>query len=325
MAGARCPILESPMNILHSIKELARGLSHISARLEATDHKLESLKALTAKTIINQIRQHGIYDCIHESEFKVYSQFGDDSIIQYLINNIEIESETFIEFGVENYTESNTRFLLINNNWKGLVIDGDGAKIAYIKNDSLYWQHELTAVHRFVNKDNINETIAGHGFSGEAGILSIDIDGNDYWIWASIEVVAPVIVIAEYNSVFGSQHAITIPYDATFNRAQAHSSNLFWGASLKALCLLADEKGYTFIGSNSNGNNAYFVRRDKIGRIKAQSLESGYVKSRFRESRDSAGRLTYLSGDERLKAIAEMTVYDVEKRALVKIKHLDAR
>jgi hypothetical protein len=312
------------MSILHSIKELARGLSNNSARLAATDNKVETLKVLAAKAIINQIKQHGIYDDIHETEFKVFSQFGDDGIIQYLINNIEIESETFIEFGVENYDESNTRFLLINNNWEGLVIDGDGDNIEYIKNDSIYWKQELTAIHRFVDRDNINEIIAGNGFEGEAGILSIDIDGNDYWIWESITAVSPAVVIIEYNSVFGINHAITIPYDAAFNRTQAHSSNLFWGASLKAMCLLAERKGYLFVGANSHGNNAYFVRKDKIGKIKPVSLEAGYVRSRFRESRDAHGRLTYLSGDERLKAIEDMTVYEVEKGATVKIKELDA-
>jgi hypothetical protein len=311
------------MKILGNVKELARRLSNISARVDATDHKIDQLKALAAKTLINQLKQHGPYDSIHDAEFKVYSQFGDDGIIQYLINNVEIESRTFIEFGVENYTEANTRFLLVNNNWRGLVIDGNERDIEYIKNDGIYWKYDLTAVHRFVDRDNINDLIAGHAFAGDAGLLSIDIDGNDYWVWEAVEAVAPAIVIIEYNSVFGIRRAITIPYAPDFNRTRAHPSNLFWGASLKALCLLGERKGYAFVGCNSNGNNAYFVRRDKIGRIKALSLESGYVQSRFRESRDAEGRLTYLSGDERLRAIAEMTVYDLEKGALAKIKELD--
>ncbi|HYY57173.1 MAG TPA: hypothetical protein VE842_07545, partial [Pyrinomonadaceae bacterium] len=260
----------------------------------------------------------------HDAEFKVFSQFGDDGIIQYLINNIEIEERTFIEFGVENYTESNTRFLLINNNWKGLVMDGSAAHIEYIKSDSIYWRHELTAVHGFIDKENVNGLISDNGFSGALGILSIDIDGNDYWIWECIREVEPAIVIIEYNSVFGKSRAITIPYDAAFNRTRAHPSNLYWGASLRAMCLLAEKKGYVFVGSNSSGNNAYFVRKDKLGPIRALDPESGYVKSRFRESLDEHGRLTYLSDAERLKAIEEMIVYDLEKESLVKIKSLDA-
>jgi len=294
-----------------------------SIKLANVSADIDDLKVLSAKTLINQIESHEI-DSMHKAEFRVFSQFGDDGIIQYLINQIDIEHQKFIEFGVENYTESNTRFLLINNNWTGLVMDGSKANIDFIKKDKIYWKYDLTAVHCFVDKDNINELIAENEFSGELGILSIDIDGNDYWIWSVLTVVNPIIVIVEYNSVFGDKHAITIPYDPTFNRAAAHSTWLFWGCSLKALCLLADKKGYAFVGSNSNGNNAYFVRKDKLCGLRPLKAESGYVKSKFRESRDTEGRLSYLRGDRRLKAINDMVVYDVEKNMLVKIEALEA-
>lgn len=284
--------------------------------------RIDDLIILSAKIIINQYRLHGIYDNIHESEFKVFSQFGDDGIIQYLINNIEIENKKFIEFGVENYNESNTRFLLINNNWKGLVIDGNEENIDYIRHDPIYWKYDLTAVHCFIDKGNINKVIYDCNFSGKIGVLSIDIDGNDYWIWESINVVDPIIVIIEYNSIFGKKHAITIPYNPTFNRTKAHYSNLYYGCSLKALYLLAEKKGYVFVGSNSNGNNAYFIRKDKIGNIKSVDIESGYVMSRFRESRYPKGHLSYVSGDERLKIIEDMLIYDIEKDILTKIKDL---
>ncbi len=291
-------------------------------RILSINDNINDAKILSAKSIINQIKLNGIYDNIQESEFKVFSQFGDDGIIQYLINNIDIENKIFVEFGVENYTESNTRFLLMNNNWKGLVIDGNKANIDYIRHDSIYWKYDLTAEHCFIDKENINATISNNNFSGELGILSIDIDGNDYWIWECINVVNPVIVIIEYNSILGNKHAITTPYDPKFNRTKAHYSNLFFGCSLKALYLLAQRKGYVFAGSNSNGNNAYFIRKDKIGNIKHVDVESGYVKSKFRQSRDSKGHLSYVSGDECLKIIEDMIVYDIEKDILIKIKDL---
>lgn len=177
-------------------------------------------------------------------------------------------------------------------------------------------------MHSFIDKSNINKIISDNKFSGKIGILSIDIDGNDYWIWECINVVDPVIVIIEYSSVFGNKHAITIPYDPTFHRTKAHYSNLFWGCSLKALYLLAEKKGYTFVGSNSNGINAYFIRKDKMGDIKPMSLEFGYVKSKYRESRDAKGRFSFVSGDDRLKIIEDMLVYDVERNNVVKIKNL---
>jgi hypothetical protein len=164
--------------------------------------------------------------------------------------------------------------------------------------------------------------IARNGFSGPLGLLSIDVDGNDYWIWEALTVVDPAIVIIEYNSVFGDEQAVTIPYDPKFIRTKAHHSSLYAGCSLKALSLLADTKGYVFVGSNSAGNNAYFVRQDKVGNIRRHTVKSGYVESRFRESRDAHGQLSYVSGPERIGLIKDMTVYDVEKERLVKIAEL---
>ncbi|MDI6740915.1 MAG: hypothetical protein QME74_11210, partial [Candidatus Edwardsbacteria bacterium] len=207
-------------------------------------------------------------------------------------------------------------------NWRGLLMDCDRAYIERIKNDEIYWKHELTAVECFVTKDNINQVITENGFKGEIGLLHIDIDGNDYWIWESISQVSPVIVIVEYNSVFGPGRAVTIPYDPHFTRTKAHFSNLYWGCSLKALCLLAEKKDYSFIGSNSNGNNAYFVRRGNLGKIPALSCAQGYVESKFRESRDALGNLTYLTGRKRLEEIKAMEVFDTENQTLVKLSEL---
>ncbi len=304
------------------IRQLAADVLGLSNRLAATDSKIDQLKELAGRNIVNQIKAHGIYEDIHDAEFKVYSQFGDDGIIQYLINNVELDSRTFVEFGVEDYVEANTRFLLVNDNWRGLVIDGNEQNIQLIKNNPIYWKHELTAVHHFVDKENINDVISRNDFSGPLGILSIDVDGNDYWIWEALTVVDPAIVIVEYNSVFGNEHAVTIPYDPKFIRTRAHFSNLYSGCSLKALCMLADQKGYVFVGSNSIGNNAYFVRKDKVGNIRRHTVKSGYVESRFRESRDAQGKLSYVSGPERINLISDMTVFDLEKNSLVKIKEL---
>lgn len=294
----------------------------LEAHLTALSRELDEAKLLSAKCLIERIKSHGIYDNIQDAEFSVFSQYGDDGIIQYLINNINIDSNSFVEFGVGNYRESNTRFLLVNNHWKGLVMDCNSRNIDYIKKDNIYWRHNLTAVHAFVTKENVNDIISTQHFAGDIGILHIDIDGNDYWIWESISVVSAAIVIVEYNSVFGYRHAITIPYDPVFDRTNSHYSYLYYGCSLKALCLLAARKGYVFVGSNSAGNNAYFVKKERVGDIKQLTVEDGYVESEFRESRGRNGELTFISGDQRREIIADKCVYDLEKGVLVKIKEL---
>ncbi len=274
--------------------------------------------------MVKEVSSNRLYDSIQEAEFKVFSQFGDDGIIQYLITQTRIPpaQQKFIEFGVENYKESNTRFLLLNNNWSGLIFDGSVENIQSIKNDPIYWKYDLTAAQCFIDRNNINDVIAANGFGGDIGILSIDVDGNDYWIWENIEVVNPVIVIIEYNSLFGAARSVAVPYDPLFNCNKAHYSNLFWGSSLKALCELAERKGYAFVGGDSHGNNAYFVARNKLGNLKPVSVEDGYVCSKFRESRDESGALTYVSGPRRLQLIEHLQVFDFDKRELISVKEL---
>ncbi|HOZ87674.1 MAG TPA: hypothetical protein PL029_07950, partial [Bacteroidia bacterium] len=149
-------------------------------------------------------------------------------------------------------------------------------------------------------------------------ILHIDIDGNDYWIWQKIERVKADIVIVEYNSLFGDQRPITIPYKADFNRTQAHFSNLYFGCSVPALCDLAKEKGYSFVGCNSAGNNAYFVLTEKLGELKALSAEEGYVLSKFKESRNEQGELTFLQPGKREAVIKSLDVYNTRTRLMEK-------
>ncbi len=283
---------------------------------------IEEAKILSAKALIRQIRAAGIVRRLADVEFKVFSQFGDDGIIQYLIHQIDLPP-TFVEFGVEDYTEANTRFLLVNDNWRGLVMDASRDHVKSIKGDDLSWRHDLTAVSAFIDRDNINGLLLDNGFAGEIGLLSIDVDGNDYWVWERIDAVEPTIVIAEYNSVFGVKHAVSIPYDPSFVRTKAHYSNLYWGCSLKALCVLAERKDFAFVGCNSSGNNAYFVRQAVLGDLQPLSVEQGYVESRFRESRDPNGKLTFLAGPARRETIGEMPVENVETGEMLRICELD--
>lgn len=303
------------------LQQFRRWMRLYARNLLTLPDQLAESKMLTAKVLVNQIATQGTLPDIRDAEFKVFSQFGEDGILQYLIRQTRIpyELNTFVEFGVETYAEANTRFLLANDNWRGLVMDGSEDNIARVKESPIYWRHALTAVAAFIDAENINRLIADAGFAGEIGILSVDIDGNDYWVWDRINVVSPVIVVVEYNSVFGPDLAVTVPYDPTFVRGKAHHTNLYWGCSLRALQLLGDRKGYALVGSNNAGNNAFFVRRDCLHDLKETSAESAYVESRFRESRDAMGSLTFLSGRARFEAISSLPVYDVEKDIVVSL------
>ena len=129
-------------------------------------------------------------------------------------------------------------------------------------------------------------------------------------------------MICEYNSLFGSRYPVTIPYAADFEKTAAHYSTVYCGVSLPALCRLAQEKGYDFVGSTSAGNDAFFVRNDLSAPLHRPSVEDGYVASRFRATVDRDGNPTYLSDAARTEVIQDMDVLNVETQKLMKVRDL---
>jgi hypothetical protein len=113
-----------------------------------------------------------------------------------------------------------------------------------------------------------------------------------------------------------------VPYKEDFERTAAHYSNLYYGASLGALQHVAQKKGYLLLGSNVWGHNAFFIRADIAGEFRARELGEAYVASKFRESRDEAGKLTYVRGKDRIKLIEEMPVVQVVTGETGKLRDL---
>lgn len=268
-------------------------------------------RVLLGRIAAHQVRTLGKLRSLADAEFQVYSQWGEDGIIEWLVHNLSDVPESFIEFGVENYCEANTKFLMFHRNWRGLVIDGSQANIGSVRADETFWRHDLSAKADFITAENINELIIASGFEGEIGLLSIDIDGNDYWVWKAITSVRPLIVIIEYNAVFGDLLPLSIPYDGSFNWAKAHPSTLYFGASIRALCDLAVEKGYTFVGTNSSGCNAFFIRNDNASTISKLIENTAPRPSRFRGGRDDAGKLSLIRAAQRRVPIADCLLTDV--------------
>ena len=249
-----------------------------------------------------------------EQEFRVFSQWGEDGILAHLLRHVKVPRKIFVEFGVETYVEANTRWLLVNDGWSGLVLDGSEDNIATIRRDPIYWQHPLKAAQAFITRENINDLLTAQGLSGEIGILSVDIDGVDYWVWEAITAVQPAIVVAEYNSLLGPERAVTVPYDSEFERAKAHHSHSYYGASLAALVALGKRKGLAFVGSNTAGNNAFFVRRDLLaGPLRELTAAEGYVRRGFREARGTDGKLVFPSFEEEAALVNALPWVEVEK------------
>jgi hypothetical protein len=289
------------------------------ARVTGLDERLDAVRAQIGG-LESRLLRRSPPDSLRDAEFRVFSQFGEDGIIQYLLQRVPIENEVFVEFGVEDYSESNTRFLLVHDNWRGFVMDGGESHLDFLRRSGLAWRHDIQATSAFVDRDNVNGLFQSAGIEGDIGLLSVDIDGNDYWVLEAIEVVSPRILIVEYNSNFGAEAAVTVPYDPRFERGAAHWSQLYWGASLAALDQLARRKGYALAGGNSAGNNAFWVREDVLGDLPSPPVEVAYAASRFRESRDASGALTYVGPhEERLRLIRHGSLWDVESERVVTV------
>lgn len=192
--------------------------------------------------------------------FKVYSQNDEDGIIEEIFNRIKTVNKTFVEFGVQNGLESNGHYLL-HKGWKGLWIEGNGKAVNEIRQlfKKVIDDKRLTVVNDFITKDNINALIEKEGkISGEIDLLSIDIDGNDYWVWEAIKCVNPRVVVIEYNGKFPPNFEWVMEYDANHIWQEDDKQ----GASLKSLEILGLKLGYQLVGTNIMGINAFFVKQD---------------------------------------------------------------
>ncbi|MBX9592553.1 MAG: hypothetical protein K2X43_24965 [Hyphomonadaceae bacterium] len=292
------------------LRKLGRWASRLNRLSLTVEERLDLVQQALGRIEARQTAQAVLGD-FGSAEFKVYSQWGEDGIIEHLLRHVPIANATFIEFGVQDYSESNTRFLLTNRNWSGLVMDGSADNIATIRRDPIYWRHNLKTECTFITRENINDTIKKQGVSGDIGLLSIDIDGNDYWVWQAIDCVSPRIVVAEYNALFGATAAVSVPYEERFERSRAHYSNLYWGCSLPAFAHLGEKKGYALVGGNSAGNNAFFVRRDVLGALSAVTPKAAFRPAKFRESRNEDCSLSYLDPADALKVIGHLNIVNV--------------
>jgi hypothetical protein len=290
--------------VLAALRKLMKGLGSLEARLERLQLAVGRLEARLDDAAPDRP--------LAEREFQVFSQWGEDGILHYLTRTVPLERKLFVEFGVEDYTECNTRFLLEQPGWSGLVLDGSEENMARLRGSSLYWRRPLTAVAAFVTAENIDRLIGDHGITGDIALLSVDVDGNDYWIWKAITAISPRIVVAEYNALFGPEHKVTVPYDPAFVRGKAHASNLYYGASLAALTALAEAKGYGLVGCNSAGNNAFFVRRDVLGDLPVLPVPLAYRPASFREARDGRGALTFLGPAAGRQLLGNLPLFDLE-------------
>lgn len=196
--------------------------------------------------------------------FKVYSQNDEDGILEEIFQRLGIAAGHFAEIGVENGLECNSLYLL-HKGWRGTWIDGNVRQKTAIESrfDSVLANGRLKLHIGFVTAENIEPLFTELGLDNyELDFLSIDIDGMDIYLLEAMKV-RPKVVCIEYNSKF----------PAKLSKRPEYKPNGGWrgtdymGSSLLALSEAAVTVGYTLVGSNVVGINAFFVRNDLVGNL----------------------------------------------------------
>jgi hypothetical protein len=189
-----------------------------------------------------------------------FSQHGEDGHLIHIFQEIGAPRRTFLEIGIQDGLECNTACFALCFGWRGVMLEGN-ADYARQAQENLAAAPELTIRHAFVTRDNALALLDQTGADREADLFSLDIDGNDYWIWEALEEFRPRVVVVEYNGYLGLERAVTIPYRPDFEHRTRHPRG-YMGASLAAWHRLATRRGYALVGHCAC--NLFFVRREAL-------------------------------------------------------------
>ncbi len=222
------------------------------------------------KTLFQLYRQmstvHALKPDWNDLGFRVFSQNEEDGLLLFIFSLIGFKTRRVVEICCGSGRESNTANLLINHNCVGLLFEGDETRAKQARQffqahpDTRYWPPQI--VHAWVTAENVNLLLADDGMIGDVDLLSIDVDGVDYWLWRAIDVIKPRVAITEINHLWGADAAVTVPYAPDFKAVFTKYGSDYAGASIAAFCKLGAAKGYRLVGANALGTNAIFVRNE---------------------------------------------------------------
>ena len=269
----KLPLLNQARELHWRVVESNKLLESVQANIERLADKSDSHVALTDK-LLNIMADEYVSKYLHENpkysepgrlnryERQVFSQAGEDGIIDEIFTRVGTTNQFFVEFGVGNGLENNTTCLLTKG-WRGYWIEARDEWVRHIERDfrDLLDTKQLVVQQAFITAENIESLFEAANVPNEFDLLSIDVDGNDYWVWKAIASYNPRVVVVEYNALFGPDVRWAMRYNpaAIWNRTSYH------GASLKSLEALGEEKGYRLVGCSFAGVNAFFVRHDLVG------------------------------------------------------------
>lgn len=258
---------------------LRRTLRALGAPIALIPGKLESQEPnVVAKVAQIQLRlryrelvaQGASLPPFEEVEYRGYSQNGEDGILWFLFSVLGVTNRRAVEICAGDGLECNSANLIVQDGFDALLVDGEKA---LVERGRRYYalcpetrRVPPTFLNVWVTRDGVNKLVSDAGFAGDIDLLSLDLDGVDWWIWQALTVVRPRVVVLEYNNRWSEEHSVTVPYRDDFATAEPGPRGAGWfGASLPAFVKLGRDKGYRLVGANRVNTNAFFLREDLGG------------------------------------------------------------
>ncbi len=265
---------------------LGRQLADIADRAAGDAHRAPVDKGTQILLALKyrELAATGVILPFREVEFRNYSQAGEDGILHYLFSVIGTTDRRAVELCAGAGSECNSANLILHHGWHGLLVDGSEENVRLGR--EFFARHPDTRINgplfvqAWVDRESVDSLLLHHGFSGQVDLLTLDLDGVDYWIWEALTAISPRVVVIEYHPTMRAE-PVTVPYRPDFRArwiplvpapdAPAEEAAredffsryaVYHGASLPALVKLARRKGYRLVGVNSAGYNAFFLRDD---------------------------------------------------------------
>ena len=258
-----------------------------------------------------------------EAEVQVFSQWGEDGIIDFLFDCLAISKPKALELGVGNFKECNTRFLAEHRGASVVAVDAREDLPTFVRSLPAMWRTSIWPMVAWITPESAAAIqMAAREWMGGLDLISLDIDGNDYWVAQMLDFSDTALVVVEYNALFG-QSSVTVPRNDSFDRREAHYSCLYFGASIRAWVDFFQARGFALLGTNRVGSNAFFCNEALLTRVPLPRVDtddlSPYVDWRVRESRDVDGKLSFSHGEERVKAIQNLPVVHLSSDKVITV------
>ena len=220
-----------------------------------------------------------------------------------------------LEFGAGNFLECNSRFLAEHRNASVVALQAREDIGDSMRSIPLYLRTSIFPIEAWITPESAPRLPVKAKSLRGVNMISLDIDGNDYWVADSLNLDSVKMAVVEYNLLLGHEHPVTVPRDDHFDRTTAHSTWLYFGVSLRAWIRLFEQRGFTLVGTNRAAFDAFFCKSELVGQIPLimppTAGLSRYVDWRDRESREAEGWLIYLAGRDRVAAIGQLPLINV--------------